>query len=177
MCRLNLRDYLARPKQRSSGDGCSSLSSSPLLSFSPPLHTSPQQVPLSSFWWLPWLAQACWSMLPKSACRRSPPRSLLPLSRLKPYRNTCAQYMCACTLYIISVCSDSPGFLSSLKIFQQSEDCSIIYRISHKLRQNLVFCPISPMKMIWKATFHTSLFCKLQYESKIILQLLKMHLR
>ena len=87
MCRLNLRDYLARPKQHSSGDGSSSLSSSPLLSFSPPLHTSPQQVLLSSFWWLPWLAQACWSMLPKSACRRSLPRSLLPRSSLKPNRN------------------------------------------------------------------------------------------
>ena len=84
MCRLNLRDYLARPKQHSSGDGSSSLSSSPLLSFSPPLHTSPQQVLLSSFWWLPRLAQACWSMLPKSACRRSPPRSLLPRSSLNP---------------------------------------------------------------------------------------------
>ena len=87
MCRLNLRDYLARPKQHSSGDGSSSLSSSPLLSFSPPLHTSPQQVLLSSFWWLPRLAQACWSMLPKSACRRSPPRSLLPRSSLKPNHN------------------------------------------------------------------------------------------
>ena len=87
MCRLNLRDYLARPKQHSSGDGSSSLSSSPLLFFSPPLHTSPQQVPLSPFCWLPWLAQACWSMLPKSACRRSLPRSLLPRSSLKPNRN------------------------------------------------------------------------------------------
>ena len=84
MCRLNLRDYLARPKQHSSGDGSSSLSSSPLLSFSPPLHTSPQQVLISSFCWHPWLAQACWSMLPKSACRRSPPRSLLPRSNLNP---------------------------------------------------------------------------------------------
>jgi len=170
--RLNLRDYLARPKQHSSGDGSSSLSSSPLLSFSRPLHTSPQQ--------------ACWSMLPKSACRRSPPRSLLLRSSLKHNRNIrhwayptvflriFVGFLCT-TLVDFGVLCESysgkfdvkhwyiilstytyiylPNLLVSysvvLKIFQQSEEfCSIIHRISHKPLQKLVFCPISPL-WIW----------------------------
>ena len=201
MCRLNLRDYLARPKQHSSGDGSSSLSSSPLLSFSPPLHTSPQQVLLSSFCWLPWLAQACWSMLPKSACRRSPPRSLLPRSSLKPNHNIqhwasacptiillnvfcglfCVPWLALrsivnliqanlmwsidiciilstsiylCRIYINSVFSDSPGFLSSC-----FEDFPAVWGLlQHHHHQTYILPHNPPYEDDIKATFHTSFF-------------------
>ena len=119
MCRLNLRDYLARPKQHSSGDGSSNLSSSPLLSFSPPLHTTPQQVLLSSFWWFPWLAQACWSMLPKSACRRSPPRSLLPRSSLNSttiFGTFAALFIVFLINLLLHFCSISPLWRWSEKL-------------------------------------------------------------